>query len=132
MTEPIQSGLLGADKIAHGFFTRQGGVSTGLYATLNGGVGSKDAAEAVAENRRRMAQHLGVAHLLVPFQIHSPDAMIVEKPFTHEERPRCDALVTRTRGHRPRRDGRRLRHRALRRRRARKSSPPPMPAGKAR
>ena len=70
----------------------------GFTRLLNGGVGSKDAAEAVAENRRRMAAHLGVAHLLVPFQIHSPDALIVEQPFAHDERPRCDALVTATRG----------------------------------
>lgn len=84
--------------VRHGFFTRQGGVSTGVYASLNGGVGSKDDPEAVAENRRRMALHLGVepAHLLVPYQIHSPDALIVDAPFV--ERPRCDGLVTATRG----------------------------------
>jgi polyphenol oxidase len=85
--------------VRHGFFTRQGGVSTGVYASLNGGVGSKDDPEAVGENRRRMALHLGVApaHLLVPYQIHSPDALIVEAPFG-DERPRCDGLVTATRG----------------------------------
>lgn len=98
MTEPIRSTLLNADHIAHGFFTRQGGVSQGLYAALNGGVGSKDAVEAVTENRRRMAACLGVVHLLVPYQIHSPDAMIVETAFAPEARPRCDALVTRARG----------------------------------
>ena len=98
MTEPIRSDLLLAQDIAHGFFTRQGGVSRGLYASLNGGVGSKDDFESVTENRRRMAASLGVAHLLVPYQIHSPDALIVETPFTHAERPRCDALVTATRG----------------------------------
>ncbi|QXX75419.1 polyphenol oxidase family protein [Methylovirgula sp. HY1] len=97
MTEPIRSDLLLAQNIAHGFFTRHGGVSQGLYASLNGGVGSKDDAAAVAENRRRMAASLGVTHLLVPYQIHSPDAMIVEAAFTPDERPRCDALVTRTR-----------------------------------
>lgn len=84
--------------VKHGFFTRQGGVSTGVYASLNGGVGSKDDPAAVAENRRRMALHLGVepGNLLVPYQIHSADALIVEAPFT--ERPRCDGLVTATRG----------------------------------
>ncbi len=98
MTEPIHSEVLHMKNIAHGFFTRQGGVSQGLYASMNGGIGSTDDAEAVAENCRRMAAHLGVTHLLVPFQIHSPDAMIVEKAFAPEERPRCDALVTRARG----------------------------------
>jgi YfiH family protein len=98
MSAPIQSDLLRGKAIAHGFFTRQGGISQGLYATLNGGIGSKDDKAAVAENRRRMAAHLGVTHLLVPYQIHSPDALIVEKPFAPEERPRGDALVTRLRG----------------------------------
>jgi YfiH family protein len=84
--------------VKHGFFTRQGGVSTGLYASLNGGVGSKDDPQAVAENRRRMAHHLGVepSHLLVPYQIHSADALRADAPFA--ERPRCDGLVTATRG----------------------------------
>ncbi len=94
MTEPIQSDALRAETIAHGFFTRQGGVSQGLYASMNGGIGSKDDRDAVAENRRRMAAHLGAPHLLVPYQIHSPDALIVEAPFAPEDRPRCDALVT--------------------------------------
>ena len=97
MTAPIKSETLAAQGVAHGFFTREGGVSQGLYASLNGGVGSKDKAEAVAENRRRMAASLGVAHLLVPYQIHSPDAMVVAAHFAPEDRPRCDALVTRTR-----------------------------------
>jgi YfiH family protein len=94
----IRSHLLSGESIAHGFFTREGGVSQGLYASLNGGVGSNDDPQAVAENRRRMAEYLGVANLLVPFQIHSANALIVEQPFSAEERPRCDAVVTRTRG----------------------------------
>lgn len=86
--------------VSHGFFTREGGVSAGVYATLNGGVGSRDEPAAVAENRARMAQTIGVAasHLLVPFQIHSPDALIVDSPWADGERPRCDGLVTATRG----------------------------------
>ncbi|MGA3304297.1 MAG: peptidoglycan editing factor PgeF [Methylovirgula sp.] len=98
MTPAIKSEALRGRNIAHGFFTRQGGVSEGLYATLNGGVGSNDKPEAVAENRRRMAAQLGVEHLLVPFQIHSADTRTVDAPFTHAERPRCDALVTAMRG----------------------------------
>ncbi len=84
--------------IRHGFFTRAGGVSQGVYATLNGGVGSNDAPGNVAENRARMAAALGVApdRLLTAYQIHSPDVVVADKPWTHENRPRADAIVTRT------------------------------------
>jgi YfiH family protein len=87
-------------RIRHAFFTRDGGVSDGVYATLNGGVGSDDAPGKVAENRARMAAALGVApeHLLTPYQIHSPDVVVAEQPWTHEARPRGDAVVTRTPG----------------------------------
>lgn len=85
-------------RIRHGFFTRSGGVSQGVYATLNGGVGSNDAAEKVAENRARMAAALGVTpdRLLTPYQIHSPDVAVAGEPWTHDNRPRADAVVTRT------------------------------------
>ncbi len=98
--EAIQSDLLKAAGIAHGFFTRRGGVSEGVYDLLNGGVGSKDDPARVNENRRRMAEALGIAgdHLLVPFQVHSAIALQVDAPFAQEERPRCDGLVTATRG----------------------------------
>lgn len=94
----IQSPELEAQGVTHGFFTRQGGVSTGVYHSLNGGVGSNDHPQAVAENRRRMAAHLNVAsgNLMVPYQTHSPDILIIDSPFA--ERPRCDGLVTATRG----------------------------------
>ncbi|HWX13982.1 MAG TPA: peptidoglycan editing factor PgeF [Methylocella sp.] len=90
----LKASLLNRPGLTHGFFTRRGGVSTGVYASLNGGVGSKDDPAAVAENRRRMAEHLQIDPLrfLVPYQTHSPDALIVTKAFA--ERPRCDALVT--------------------------------------
>lgn len=99
MIQSIQSDLLAQEGVAHAFFTRQGGVSQGIYASLNGGTGSRDDAAAVAENRARMARHLGVApaHLLVPYLVHSPDCRIVDAPY-FDERPKCDALVTRTRG----------------------------------
>jgi hypothetical protein len=86
--------------IRHGFFDRGGGVSQGVYATLNGGVGSNDAPEHVAENRARMARALGVTHdrLVTPYQIHSPDVATVDAPWTPDARPRADALVTRTPG----------------------------------
>ncbi len=84
--------------ISHAFFTRQGGVSEGLYASLNGGVGSSDRPEHVAENRARMARALSVApeRLLSAYQIHSPDVVVADAPWTHEARPRADAIVTRT------------------------------------
>jgi polyphenol oxidase len=96
----IEAELLGSGNLLHAFFTRQGGVSQGVYATLNGGVGSNDDPADVAENRRRMAAHLNIAaeNLLVPYQIHSAEAFIVETIFAADERPRCDALVTRQRG----------------------------------
>jgi purine-nucleoside/S-methyl-5'-thioadenosine phosphorylase / adenosine deaminase len=83
--------------IRHAFFTRSGGVSEGVYASLNGGVGSSDAPEKVAENRARMAAALGVNadRLLTPYQIHSPDVVVADEPWTHEKRPRADAVVTR-------------------------------------
>jgi polyphenol oxidase len=86
--------------VAHGFFTRVGGVSQGVYASLNGGVGSRDAPEAVTENRARTAAALGAVpeRLAVPFQIHSPDAMAISEPWPPSARPRCDALVTATLG----------------------------------
>lgn len=82
--------------LRHAFFTRNGGVSDGVYASLNGGVGSRDEPHRVAENRARMAKTLGVeaGRLLVPFQIHSADALHVREPWALDERPRCDGLVT--------------------------------------
>jgi YfiH family protein len=82
--------------VAHGFFTRLGGVSRGVYASLNAGIGSRDALEAVTENCARAAAALGVAaeHLAVPYQIHSPDAVAISEIWQPGARPRCDALVT--------------------------------------
>jgi hypothetical protein len=86
--------------IRHAFFTRAGGVSEGIYASLNGGIGSQDAPAKVAENRARMAASLGVAppHLLTTYQTHSADVVTVETPWSPDRRPRADAIVTRLRG----------------------------------
>ena len=86
------------DGLHHAFFTRAGGVSQGVYATLNGGTGSNDAPDKIAENRARMATILGVTpeRLLTAYQIHSPDVVVVEEPWTHDTRPRADAIVTKT------------------------------------
>jgi polyphenol oxidase len=86
--------------IRHGFFTREGGVSQGIYASLNGGIGSNDLREYVAENRARMALSLGCRpqDLLSAYQIHSPTVVVVDKPWTADARPRADGLVTRVAG----------------------------------
>ena len=96
----IQAPSLAFPHIRHAFFTRDGGVSSGIYDSLNGGIGSNDAPENVRENRARMAQALGVAptHLVTCFQIHSPDVVVAERPWTRENSPRADALVTRVPG----------------------------------
>ena len=85
-------------RIRHGFFTRNGGVSQGVYASLNGGVGSNDAPDKVAENRARMATALGVVpeRLLTAYQVHSPVVAVADQPWTAENRPRADAIVSRT------------------------------------
>ena len=97
-TSPLRAAGLELPGVAHAFFTREGGVSAGVYASLNGGVGSADTPKAVAENRARMAAALGLpaARLLVPFQVHSPDVATVSAPWSPEERPRCDGIVTAT------------------------------------
>ncbi|MBR1287388.1 peptidoglycan editing factor PgeF [Bradyrhizobium sp. AUGA SZCCT0177] len=85
--------------LRHAFFTREGGVSGGIYEGLNGGLGSNDDAAHVAENRRRMAEQMGVApdRFISVHQIHSPDAVVATGPWTGDK-PRADALVTRTEG----------------------------------
>lgn len=86
--------------IRHAFFTREGGVSDGLYASLNAGFGSGDDPARVAENRARMAAAVGVVpeNLLSAIQIHSADVIVAEAPWTPAERPKLDAIVTRRPG----------------------------------
>jgi polyphenol oxidase len=82
--------------LRHAFFTRDGGVSPGIYASLNAGVGSNDVPENVATNRARMATSLGVApeRFLTCYQIHSPDVVVADAPWSAQARPRADAIVT--------------------------------------
>ena len=100
LLDSIQSPDLALPGISHGFFTRAGGVSEGIYKSLNGGLGSNDDPGTVAENRRRMARTLGLApeHLLSLYQIHSADVVTVMEPWSSAERPRADAMVTRVPG----------------------------------
>lgn len=90
---PITSSLL--DGLSHGFFTREGGASTGVFEGLNCGNGSSDQAEIVALNRARVADAMGVAALAGVHQIHSADAVVVGDV---DARPKADALVTATPG----------------------------------
>jgi YfiH family protein len=87
-------------RIRHGFFTRQGGTSRGLYASLNCGQGSKDDAVAVVENRARVARHLGSAadDVQTLHQVHSPTAVVVDALVPRETLPKADALVTKSHG----------------------------------
>jgi len=93
--QPITHPLLDRAGLRHGFFTRQGGVSTGLYEGLNTGVGSNDDPAAVAENRRRVAAHLGGSpdDIAACYQIHSAVARVAEAGWKGE-RPEGDATVT--------------------------------------
>jgi polyphenol oxidase len=86
--------------IRHAFFTREGGTSEGLFASLNCGFGSGDAPERVSENRARAMAALDVPadRLVTCYQIHSPDVVVVETPWRREDNPRADALVTNRRG----------------------------------
>jgi polyphenol oxidase len=95
----IEASSLALTGIRHAFFTRDGGVSAGLYASLNGGTGSRDDIGNVAENRARMASAVGVApeRFLTAYQIHSPNVVVAEAPWTADTRPRADAIVTRMR-----------------------------------
>ena len=91
--EVIRARLLG--EVAHGFFGRRGGVSTGVCAGLNAGVGADDEADAVAENRRRAtAAVLPRARLVTPYQVHGSDAVTIVAVPPDGYRPRADALVT--------------------------------------
>ncbi len=85
--------------VRHAFFGREGGVSAGIYASLNAGTGSRDDPAAIAENRRRIAAAFDAppTQLIGVHQVHSPDAVFVTTPWPGE-RPHADALVTTTPG----------------------------------
>ena len=86
--------------VRHAFFTRRGGVSEGLYESLNCGYGSDDDAERVTENRARAMARIGLEpdRLVTAYQVHSSRVAVVEEPWLHGQAPRVDALVTRVRG----------------------------------
>jgi YfiH family protein len=82
--------------IRHGFVTRAGGVSEGIYASLNCGLGSNDDQACVHENRRRVLDMVDIPAntLLTAYQVHSPDVLVVEEEWRDGPRPKVDALVT--------------------------------------
>lgn len=92
----IVSPALALPNIRHAFFTREGGVSQGIYASLNAGQGSKDDPAHVVENRRRMAAALEAPALVTAYQVHSATAIIASTLWTREQAPRADAIVTNT------------------------------------
>ena len=86
------------DGVAHGFYGRAGGASSGIYSGLNCGFGSSDQHEIVSINRARVADDLGAdaSHLMGVHQIHSTDVVTV--PYASDDKPKADALVTATQG----------------------------------
>jgi YfiH family protein len=97
MTQPLHAHTLAKlPGVRHAFFTRAGGVSGGVYSSLNAGVGSNDDPAHVAENRARMAAAMGVTpdRFLTCYQIHSPEVVVAADPWTAEARPHADAIVT--------------------------------------
>lgn len=95
--DPLRSDALAP--VRHGFFTRKGGASSGVFEGLNCGTGSSDLTEAVATNRARVAEWMDVApdHLVTVHQIHSADVHIVSQPISGPK-PKADAMVTATPG----------------------------------
>jgi len=93
----LKSSRLEASGAAHGFFSRAGGVSSGVFSSLNVGLGSSDEISDVAENRLRCRETIGADHLLTLYQIHSPDVVIVTEPWSGQG-PKADGMATRLKG----------------------------------
>lgn len=95
-TNVLQAATLAETPVAgHGFFTRRGGVSTGIYASRNCGLGSSDERASVVENRERCRRALpGAGRLVTVYQVHSCDVLTVGEPWEPEAAPKADAMVT--------------------------------------
>lgn len=101
LPEPVLSQALNQGTgVRHGFFSRHGGVSSGIFSSLNCGNGSQDEAANVAENRARAARTLGVepGNLVTAYQSHGNTVAIVETPWGRGEEPRVDGIVTKQPG----------------------------------
>ncbi len=108
-TQPSQAGgilnpvlcpqLAASEGVRHGFFTRAGGVSGGVYHSLNCAYGTGDSPENVNENLRRIADTLGAAKGIARLhQVHGTTAIAATTPWPHDARPQADAVVTATPG----------------------------------
>jgi len=93
----LTSPLLDVAGVRHAFFTRQGGVSGGIYESLNVGLGSGDDPGAVQENRARAAAHFGAEGVVTAYQIHSATALVADGPWPAGP-PQADAVVSATPG----------------------------------
>jgi hypothetical protein len=96
MTDFLRAKNLAA--VSHGFFGRQGGVSTGIFASLNCGPGSGDDSAVIGENRKRAQDALGAKSLVTLYQMHSAEAVIVDAPWDIGKGPQADAMATKTPG----------------------------------
>ena len=100
MTKTIQTPIFNDTGITHGFFTRDGGVSKGIYEGLNCGPGSGDDEAFIDENRRLVAEKISNRRdtsILTTYQIHGNGTYIVDGPFG-DERPKADSMVSNTPG----------------------------------
>jgi polyphenol oxidase len=88
--------LTDLDGIRHGFFTREGGVSDGIFTSLNCGFGSSDRTDAVAENRHRVTTALGADadRLTTVYQVHGTAVVPVQRSWRHGDAPKADGMVT--------------------------------------
>ncbi len=93
----ITSKLLDIPGVRHAFFTRNGGVSQGIYASLNVGLGSRDRPDDVAENRRRCAEHFGQESIVTAYQVHSATALVADGDWPAGP-PQADGVVSAARG----------------------------------
>jgi hypothetical protein len=100
MLKAYKSKTINCDKISHGFYTRLGGVSKGIYSGLNLGLGSNDEKTNIHQNRALLTKDLqcGDAQLLTLYQIHSPDVLSVSSPWSVDNLPKADAMVTNKKG----------------------------------
>jgi hypothetical protein len=89
----LTSKRLDAPGVRHAFFTRRGGVSEGIYASLNVGLGSKDDPDAVIENRARCAAHFGAETIVTAYQVHSATALVADGPWPAGP-PQADGVVS--------------------------------------
>lgn len=93
----LTSRLLAAEGVRHAFFTREGGVSDGIYGSLNTGLGSDDEPRAIRENRRRCAAWFDAEQLVTVYQSHSATALVADGPWPGEP-PKADGVVSNTPG----------------------------------